>query len=140
MRAPVKYRIRPIAAAVPSGGANRPRRRPSDPAALAVPSQGHHERGTPYSVSGSTTHEALRKTERAENPTQRAAATVTMVCAVDMGTLLSVAPGAGARRAGVLAVLHRVDTAGRACVTGIWKSVGGHRPWGGAAASGPMPR
>lgn len=43
-----------------------------------MPSQGHHERGTPYSASGSTTHFAWLKTEKAENPAMAAPAMLTI--------------------------------------------------------------
>jgi hypothetical protein len=47
------------------------------PAALAVPSQGHHQRGTPQSAKGCTTHLAWESREPAEKATQAAARRVT---------------------------------------------------------------
>src|ERR1043165_6582162 len=83
MTAPVKYSTRPMLAATPTAGTNRPTTRPAAPAALATPSQVHQDVGTPYAARGSTTHFARVNTETAEKPTQSAAAMVTTVKAVD---------------------------------------------------------
>src|SRR5699024_7112105 len=47
MTAPVKYSTRATAAAIPSGVTSSPPSSPTAPRDLAVPSQGHHVRGTP---------------------------------------------------------------------------------------------